>query len=280
MKVNKNQAFLMIGGISAAVASKGAALAKTTTVHANATPKNTKVSNKQNKNRDTKGQDVTKIDSQSKMEIVTVADGDTTWDITRKHNTTVKQIVKDNDLANGGSLIHINDKLKIRVDDSTNKDKNKDKNNSTVLTKQRSQINNIQTSYSSLPTTNQTYTSTTTNQTQSQAMPPSTDYKSNVTGNEIASKEWIAARESGGSYTTRNASSGTYGRYQLMPEYLHGDYSPANQEKVANNYVLKRYGSWATAKSFWQAHNLAQRLTAKLGESPALEKKAACPLGE
>ena len=44
-------------------------------------------------------------------------------------------------------------------------------------------------------------------------------------------KEWIAQRESSGSY---DATNGQYiGRYQLSASYLNGDYSPANQERVA-----------------------------------------------
>ena len=44
-----------------------------------------------------------------------------------------------------------------------------------------------------------------------------------------ACKEWIAQKESGGSYT---ATNGRYiGRYQLDVSYLNGDYSAANQER-------------------------------------------------
>lgn len=69
---------------------------------------------------------------------------------------------------------------------------------------------------------------------------------------ETAAKNWIAMRESGGSYSARN---GQYiGKYQLSASYLHGDYSAANQEKVANNYVKSRYGSWVNAKNFWISH--------------------------
>ena len=71
-------------------------------------------------------------------------------------------------------------------------------------------------------------------------------------GNEQAAKDWIASRESGSNY---NATNGQYiGKYQLSASYLNGDYSPANQERVANNYVQSRYGSWTAAQSFWQAH--------------------------
>ena len=73
-----------------------------------------------------------------------------------------------------------------------------------------------------------------------------------LSGGEQAAKEWIAQRESSGSYNARN---GQYvGRYQLSASYLGGDYSPANQERVANNYVHNRYGSWTAAQAFWQAH--------------------------
>ncbi|MCB6442934.1 peptidoglycan-binding protein LysM, partial [Streptococcus salivarius] len=45
-----------------------------------------------------------------------------------------------------------------------------------------------------------------------------------------------------------------YGRYQLTITYLNGDLSPENQEKVANEYVTSRYGSWSAAKNFWLAN--------------------------
>ena len=73
-----------------------------------------------------------------------------------------------------------------------------------------------------------------------------------ISSSEQAAKNWIANRESGGSYTARN---GQYvGKYQLSASYLHGDYSPANQERVADNYVKSRYGSWVNAKNFWLSH--------------------------
>lgn len=75
---------------------------------------------------------------------------------------------------------------------------------------------------------------------------------STVSGSEASAKEWIAGRESGGSYS---ASNGQYvGKYQLSASYLNGDYSAANQERVADNYVKGRYGSWTAAKAFWQAN--------------------------
>ena len=57
-----------------------------------------------------------------------------------------------------------------------------------------------------------------------------------------SAKEWIAQRESGGSYS---ATNGQYiGRY----------HSAENQERVADQYVTSRYGSWEGAQSFWQAN--------------------------
>ena len=79
-----------------------------------------------------------------------------------------------------------------------------------------------------------------------------TSYTSNVSGSEAAAKAWIAGRESGGSYSARN---GQYiGKYQLSASYLNGDYSAANQERVADQYVASRYGSWQNAQAHWQAN--------------------------
>jgi hypothetical protein len=75
---------------------------------------------------------------------------------------------------------------------------------------------------------------------------------STVSGAEAAAKAWIANRESGGNYNARN---GQYiGKYQLSAAYLGGNYSPAHQEQVADNYVKSRYGSWVNAKNFWLSH--------------------------
>ncbi|POH15274.1 hypothetical protein BGL41_05885 [Fructilactobacillus sanfranciscensis] len=82
-----------------------------------------------------------------------------------------------------------------------------------------------------------------------QAAAPAT---SSVSGSDAAAKDWIAGRESGGNYGAQN---GQYvGKYQLSASYLNGDYSAANQERVADNYVTSRYGSWSGAQSFWQSH--------------------------
>ena len=76
---------------------------------------------------------------------------------------------------------------------------------------------------------------------------------SSTSSDEDAAREWIANKESGGSYTAKNGIY--YGKYQLTATYLNGDYSAENQEKVANEYVASRYGSWTAAKAHWEANN-------------------------
>lgn len=77
-------------------------------------------------------------------------------------------------------------------------------------------------------------------------------YESDDAEAEAAAKEWIAWRESGGDYDSRN---GVYvGRYQLNEMYLDGDYSPENQEAAAEAYIADRYGSWQAAQEHWEAH--------------------------
>ena len=100
-------------------------------------------------------------------------------------------------------------------------------------------------------TSNQTEDSTVANNTES-TYATNLNYTTASTDSEAGAKAWIASRESGGSYSAQN---GQYiGKYQLSAAYLNGDYSAANQERVADNYVAGRYGSWAAAKQFWLAN--------------------------
>ncbi|UQS84285.1 aggregation-promoting factor [Bombilactobacillus thymidiniphilus] len=102
-------------------------------------------------------------------------------------------------------------------------------------------------------TVQQAVDNNTTAQTQQPAVTAQNDTNtvSSYNGGDSA-RDWIANRESGGSYTAQNGRY--YGKYQLDSSYLNGDYSPANQERVANNYVASRYGSWSAAQSFWMSH--------------------------
>lgn len=70
--------------------------------------------------------------------------------------------------------------------------------------------------------------------------------------NSSSAAEQIAQAESGGSYTAQSYKY--YGKYQLDRSYLHGDYSPANQERVFRQYCIQRYGSVNEALTFRQQH--------------------------
>ena len=78
-------------------------------------------------------------------------------------------------------------------------------------------------------------------------------YESDDAEAEAAAKEWIAWRESGGDYNSRNGQF--VGKFQLSEDKLDGDYSPEHQEEVADQYVADRYGSWQAAKEHWEANN-------------------------
>lgn len=182
----------------------------------------------------TKQVDASTIESES---IYVVQSGDCLWTIAQRFNMTLRQLEALNGL-NDYSIIYPDDRLKLVGD-------------ATVV------------SYSDNETASITYEDPATpdySQQQQQVQAPANNYQSQassqtVSGSEASAKEWIAQRESGGSYTVVNPSSGTYGRYQLTPDKLKGDYSPANQERVAQQYVNSRYnGSWVQAKAFWQAH--------------------------
>ena len=86
--------------------------------------------------------------------------------------------------------------------------------------------------------------------TQSQA--PAQNTNESYQGSSNWAKEWIAQRESGGSYQAYNPRGGYYGRYQLNPSLISYGASPAEQEAAADNYVAQRYGSWENAQAFWQ----------------------------
>ncbi|WP_419893913.1 LysM peptidoglycan-binding domain-containing protein [Ligilactobacillus salivarius] len=165
---------------------------------------------------------------------VTVKSGDTVSKLAKDYNTTVDAIVNTNKLSNA-NLIFVGQKLEIG--EATQADNNQQ----AAQDQQSQQAAQDQQSQQVAPAASSQQATTNYNTT--------SNYTSNVSGNEQAAKEWIAARESGGNYGARN---GQYiGRYQLSASYLGGDYSPANQERVADQYVATRYGSWSAAQSHW-----------------------------
>ena len=165
---------------------------------------------------------------------VTVKSGDTVSKLAKDYNTTVDAIVNTNKLSNA-NLIFVGQKLEIGETTQA------DNNQQAAQDQQSQQAAQDQQSQQVAPAASSQQATTNYN--------TNSNYTSNVSGNEQAAKEWIAARESGGNYGARN---GQYiGRYQLSASYLGGDYSPANQERVADQYVASRYGSWSAAQSHW-----------------------------
>ncbi|MDT7013517.1 peptidoglycan-binding protein LysM [Lactobacillus sp. PFC-70] len=164
---------------------------------------------------------------------VTVKQGDSVWALANQYDSSVKAIEKANHLTNS-SLIFVGENLTIPAKHAT-------------ATTHAAGV----TQHTYRHTSNQAPSATTTTQT-TQTQTTTQPAASGVSGSEASAKNWIAYRESRGSYT---ATNGQYiGKYQLSSAYLKGDYSAANQEKVANQYVAGRYGSWTAAQAFWQAN--------------------------
>jgi len=77
-----------------------------------------------------------------------------------------------------------------------------------------------------------------------------------------ADARWIMQHESGGNPHAQNAHSTAYGAFQMLKatrkEYMGANWQSgdlAAQYAGASRYVQQRYGSWAHAKQFWQAHH-------------------------
>ncbi|HFI0449511.1 TPA: LysM peptidoglycan-binding domain-containing protein [Streptococcus suis] len=159
-------------------------------------------------------------------ETYTVQSGDSLSAIALKYNTSVEKLAEQNNISDP-NLIHVGQAIEVGETASTTEEKPAEQapTAETVATES---------------TTSEATTTTTSS------------YTSNLSAEDAAAKEWIAMKESSGSYDARN---GIYiGRYQLTNTYLNGDYSPENQERVADAYVAERYGSWSAAKAFWLAN--------------------------
>lgn len=151
----------------------------------------------------------------------TVKSGDTLSEIAEKYNTTAEKLAAKNNIKDI-HLIYVDQVLVIEGTAST-------------------------TAPAATETVEEAPAATTTYE--APAAESNTAAASTVRDSEAEAKEWIAQKESGGSYT---ATNGQYiGRYQLTDSYLNGDYSAENQERVADAYVAGRYGSWTAAKNFW-----------------------------
>lgn len=165
----------------------------------------------------------------------TVKEGDTLSEIAETHNTTVEKLAENNHIDNI-HLIYVGQEL--------------------VIDGPATPVATASTTYEAPAAQDETVSATVAETTEVEEETPVVSetvaeetVASTVSGSEAEAKEWIAQKESGGSYT---ATNGRYiGRYQLTDSYLNGDYSAENQERVADAYVAGRYGSWTAAKNFW-----------------------------
>ena len=165
----------------------------------------------------------------------TVKEGDTLSEIAETHNTTVEKLAENNHIDNV-HLIYVGQEL--------------------VIDGPAAPVAPASTTYEAPAAQDEAVSATVAETTEVEEETPVVSetvaeetVASTVSGSEAEAKEWIAQKESGGSYT---ATNGRYiGRYQLTDSYLNGDYSAENQERVADAYVAGRYGSWSAAKNFW-----------------------------
>lgn len=177
---------------------------------------------------------------------VTVQAGDTVSEIADKYITTVEEIQNLNQLENV-NLIYVGEELVVNTNGQAATTASSEAPAATATVSSQAPVQQApaqpvaqqapaQQQVASAPaqqaTSQQTYTA-----------PAATS------SDEASAREFIAARESGGSYSAANGQY--YGKYQLSRSYLGGDLSAANQERVANNYVQSRYGSWTAAKNHW-----------------------------
>ncbi|WP_367295899.1 LysM peptidoglycan-binding domain-containing protein [Levilactobacillus yonginensis] len=176
---------------------------------------------------------------------VSVKSGDTVAKIANQYNSSVSSIEQANNLKNV-NLIYVGESLVIPSIGSTTTT-TAATTGSTTTTPSQSTTNANTNSANYSGTSNYSHNTASTGTTNSASTTSTT-----TSGSGSSAKAWIANKESGGSYSATNGNY--YGKYQLSKSYLHGDYSAANQEKVANSYVSSRYGSWSAAKSFWQAN--------------------------
>ena len=170
----------------------------------------------------------------------TVKSGDTLSEIAEKYNTTVEKLAAKNNIKD----IHLIYVDQVLVIEGTAP--------STATATAAASTTTYEAPAAAEETAEETTETTTYEAPAAPAAPvaeSNTAAASTVSGSEAEAKEWIAQKESGGSYT---ATNGRYiGRYQLTDSYLNGDYSAENQERVADAYVAGRYGSWTAAKNFW-----------------------------
>ncbi|GBG94200.1 peptidoglycan-binding protein LysM [Ligilactobacillus salitolerans] len=180
---------------------------------------------------------------------VTVKPGDTVSGIAAAHNTTVAAIEKANKLADVNFILP-GQKLDIDAEGNVTVEAQPQATQS-VQAQAPVQQAPVQTQAPVQQKAASTYHAT---KAYTQKAQTTTQSSVSLSGSETAARQFIMARESGGNYNANNR--GKYiGAYQLSADKLNGDYSRANQDRVANQYVQSRYGSWVNAQKYWNQHH-------------------------
>ncbi|MCF6166469.1 Aggregation promoting factor [Furfurilactobacillus rossiae] len=187
---------------------------------------------------------------------VTVKSGDTVSALAHANNTSIDAIINANQLQNQGDLIYVGQNLIIP--DGTSNTTTTTTTQTAAPVQQAAPVAQTQTVAKTQAPVAQTTTQATPAQQTAPVQQASTTQNTQAASTSTASSSdeaamaYIAAGESGGSYSARN---GQYiGKYQLSADKLNGDYSAANQERVASAYAVSRYGSWSAAAAHWAAY--------------------------
>lgn len=178
------------------------------------------------------------LGTNANADVYTVKSGDTLSEIAQVHGTTIADIVSINQIQNE-NLIFVGDKIEIGniVENETVSAQ------ATLVAPVAVTAEQEDVSTPVVQQVQQEPQEVVTQATQPVSVPETTPVVNS------SAKDIIAQRESGGNYDAQN---GKYqGKFQLDASYLNGDYSPANQERVADEYVAGRYGSWDNALIFW-----------------------------
>lgn len=246
-KANADQVTVKSGDTLSQIANK-----------AGTTVENLKINNNlQDVNKIYPGQEL-KVDGnvQTSAKTYTVKAGDSLWKIAQANGLTVDELKSANNLTS--NLILVGQVLNLEKGQSQDNTQTQvqaqsdAQNNAQSSTQAQTPYQQVQQTQQQIQNRQNLYNWQAKQSANNAQASANTGYTSNVSGSDQAAKAWIAQRESSNNYNARN---GQYiGKYQLSSSYLGGDYSPANQERVADQYVASRYGSWTGAQQFWQSH--------------------------
>lgn len=219
------------------------------------------------------GTQAANADTQVDSNHVRVEQGDTVSGIAQKHNVSVDSLVQANHMSNP-DMIFVGDTLVLTPNADNNNNQSANVQNNVQPASQAT--NNVAPAQATNTTNNQASQTpsdgvsqhmnqpvhmlenneNTANNNQpaptvQQSTPVATPTQSSTLDDNAAANA-IGAAESGNSYSAMN---GRYvGRWQLDASYLNGDYSPANQDRVFQQYCNQRYGGINQALAFRQSH--------------------------